>query len=129
MGELVYKNSWVTDKEIGVEHLAACGRVLWKIEREYNNGLKNRGYNLEHNVGHEKNHAAELFFLLNLLAFQFHTNLELGDEDYRKARAPVGRRDMFFYHLQVALRYALHESWREFLFFVRGEDFLDDDGG
>jgi hypothetical protein len=79
--------------------------------------LKNRGYKLEHNFGHGKRHAAELFFLLNLLAFQFHTILELGDEGYRKARASVGRRDMFFYHMQAALRYALHETWPEFLFF------------
>jgi hypothetical protein len=131
-GELVYKNSWVTDKELRaetVEQLAACGRARWKIENEHNNVLKNRGYNLEHNFGHGKNHAAELFFLLNLLAFQFHTLLELGDEDYRKARASVGRRDMFFYHMQAALRYALHESWQEFLRFVRGVDFIDDDGG
>jgi hypothetical protein len=91
--------------------------------------LKNRGYNLEHNFGHGKKHAAKMFFLLNLLAFQFHTLLELGDEGYRKARASVGRRDMFFYPMQAALRYALHEMWREFLLFVRGEDFIDDDGG
>ena len=131
-GELVYKNSWVTNKEIGaenVEHLAVCGRTRWKIENEHNTVLKNRGYNLEHNFGHGKNHAAEMFFLLNLLAFQFHTLLELGDGEYRKARASVGRRDMFFYHIQAALRYGLHDSWEEFLLFVRGEDFIDDDGG
>jgi hypothetical protein len=131
-GELVYRNSWVTDKEIGAgnaEHLAACGRARWKTGNEHNNVLKNRGYNLEHNFGHGKDHAAEMFFLLNLLAFQFHTLLELGDEEYRKTRASVGRRDMFFYHMQAALRYAVHETWRDFLRFVRGEDFIDDDGG
>ncbi|MHB9292625.1 putative ISNCY family transposase ISAtsp9 [Hollandina sp. SP2] len=102
-GEVVYKNSWVTDKEINGEngeHLTGCGRTRgprarWKIEKEHNNVLKNRGYNLEHNVGHGKNHAAELCFLLNLLAFQFHRLLELGDEGYGKVRASVGRRDMF----------------------------------
>jgi hypothetical protein len=31
--------------------------------------------------------------------------------------------------MQAALRYALHESWQEFLLFVRGENFIDDDGG
>jgi hypothetical protein len=36
---------------------------------------------------------------------------------------------MFFYHMQAALRYALHETWRDFLLFVRGENFIDDDGG
>jgi hypothetical protein len=70
-----------------------------------------------------------MFFPLNPLAFQFHTLLEPGDEDYRKARASVGRRDMFFYHIRAALRYAVHETWRDFLLFIRGEDFIDDDGG
>jgi hypothetical protein len=36
---------------------------------------------------------------------------------------------MFFYHMQAALRYGLHESWWDFLIFVRGEDFINDDGG
>jgi hypothetical protein len=31
--------------------------------------------------------------------------------------------------MQAALRYGLHESWGEFLLFVRGEDFINDDGG
>jgi hypothetical protein len=71
-----------------VEHLAACGRARWELEKEHNNELKNRGYNLEHNFGHGKNHAAELFFLVNLLTFQFHTILELvGEVDL----APSGR--------------------------------------
>ena len=127
-GKAVYTNSWITDKEINaenVEHLALCARARWKIENEHNNVLKNRGYNLEHNFGHGKQHAAEIFLLLNLLAFQFHTILELCDEDYQKARGSVGRRDSFFHHMQGALRYALHETWRDFLIFVRGED----DGG
>jgi hypothetical protein len=73
--------------------------------------------------------ALAVFFLLNLLVFQFHTILELGDEGCRKAQASAGRRDMFFYRMQAALRYAPHETWRDFLLFVRGEDFIDDDGG
>jgi len=128
-GEVGYTNSWVTDKKItaeNVEHLASCGRVRWKIENEHHNVLKNRGYHLEHNFGHGKQHACQIFLLLNLLAFQFHTILELCDEDYRKARASFGRRDSYFQHMQAALRYALHESWRDFLLFVLSED-IDDD--
>jgi hypothetical protein len=41
----------------------------------------------------------------------------------------MGQGPMFFYHMQAALRYAVHETWREFSLFVRGEDFIDDDGG
>jgi len=57
-----------------------------------------------------------------------HTILELCDEDYRKARASVGWSDSYFHHLQAALRYTLHESWRDFLVFLRGED-GDNDAG
>jgi hypothetical protein len=89
---------------------------------DFHNVLKNRGYNLEHNFGHGKNHACEVFFLPSLIAFQFHTILDLCDEDCQKARGLSSRRDEFFYHLQAALRYALHETWRGFLVFVRGED-------
>ena len=124
-GKVSYTNSWVTDKKItaeNVEHLALCARARWKIENEHNNVLKNCGYNLEHNFGHGKQHACEIFFLLNILAFQFHTILELCDEDYQKARSTVGRRDSFFHHMHGALRYALHETWRDFLIFVRGEE-------
>jgi hypothetical protein len=131
-GEASYTNSWITDKKItkeNIELLASCARGRWKIENEHNNVLKNRGYNLEHNFGHGKQHAAEIFLLLNLLAFLFHTILEMGDEDYKKARASVGRRDSYFHHMQAALRYALHESWRDFLIFVRGDDANTDDGG
>jgi hypothetical protein len=115
----------VTDKEIteeNVERPAACARARWKIENEHTNVLKNRGYNLEHNFGHGKNHAGEVFFLLNLIAFPFHTILDLCDGDCQKARALSSRRDDFFYHLQAALRYALHETWRGFLIFARGDD-------
>jgi hypothetical protein len=129
-GKVSYTGSWITDKPItadNVELLASCGRARWKIENEHNNVLKNRGYNLEHNFGHGEEHASEIFLLLNFLAFQFHTILELCDEDYRKARTSFGRRDSYFQHMQAAMRYALHRSWHDFLLFVLDED--DDDGG
>jgi hypothetical protein len=28
----------------------------------------------------------------------------------------------FFYHLKVALRYGSHQSWEDFIVFVRGEE-------
>jgi hypothetical protein len=58
--------------------LPNAGRARWKIENERRNVLKNRGYNLEHNFGHGDSHAADIFFLLNLLTLQFHTILEPG---------------------------------------------------
>ena len=60
-----------------VVELAACGRARWKIENETFNTLKTKGYNLEHNFGHGKQHLAAVLATLNLLAFAFHTVAEL----------------------------------------------------
>jgi hypothetical protein len=120
-GKTTFYNSWITNKPVdghNVSMLAECGRARWKIENEHNNVLKNHGYNLEHNFGHGKNHAGEVFFILNLLSFMFHTILDLCDAGWQKARASVGRRDTFFAYLQAALRFALHESWQDFMFYI-----------
>jgi hypothetical protein len=38
--------------------------MQWKIENEHHAVLKNRGYNLEHNFGHGKEHAAQAAILI-----------------------------------------------------------------
>jgi hypothetical protein len=48
-------------------------------ERETLNVLKTKGYNLEHNFAHGKQHLATVLAILNLLAFACHTVCELGD--------------------------------------------------
>jgi len=124
-GKAMYTCSWVTDKKItaeNVEHLALCARARWKIENEHNNVLKNHGYNLEHNFGHGEEHASEMFCLLNLLAFLFHSILSYADALYGKARKRHGRRTEFFIHLRAGMWYVLHESWDSFLLCVIGED-------
>jgi hypothetical protein len=122
--KITYRNSWVTDKEVteeNVEMIVSCARARWKIENEHNNVLKNHGYNLEHNFGHGEEHASEMYCLLNLLAFMYHGILQLADEEYRKARIAAGRRSEFFNELRAAMKYALHESWRDFLIFAGPE--------
>jgi hypothetical protein len=125
-GKVMYTNSWITDKAVtaeNVEHLALCARARWKIENEHNNVLKNHGYNLEHNFGHGKEHASEMYCLLNLLAFLFHGILSYADELYGRARDRHGRRTEFFIHLRAGLWYVLHDSWDSFLLCVSGEGF------
>jgi hypothetical protein len=116
-----FYNTWITNKPItsdNVALLASCGRARWKIENEHNNVLKNHGYNLEHNFGHGKTHASEMYCLLNLLAFQMHSLLDINDEDYQKARAYARRRDEFFNELRVHIRRRLFDSWQQFMVFV-----------
>ncbi len=82
-GVQLYKNAFVTDfevRETTVEAIARDGRARWKIENENNNVLKTKGYHIEHNFGHGDQHLASLLLSLNLLAFLFHTVLDLVDE-------------------------------------------------
>jgi hypothetical protein len=37
------------------------------------------------------------FFILNLIKFQLHTILEIGDRDFREARKYTGRRDFLVF--------------------------------
>jgi hypothetical protein len=71
-GEVTYRNSFITDLQVGRETVAeraARGRARWKIENEAFNVLKTKGYNLEHNFGHGKQNLSTVLVMLNLLAF------------------------------------------------------------
>lgn len=74
--------------------------------------LKNHGYHLEHNFGHGKRHLAELFVLLNLLAFAFHTVCDSVEELWQQARAVLGTRAGFFTDLHTITGYLLFPNWR-----------------
>jgi hypothetical protein len=63
--------------------------------------------------------------ILNLIGFRLHTIPEPGDRDFREARKYAGRRDMFFYEMQAALRYVLHETWRDFMVFITADEDLE----
>jgi hypothetical protein len=117
-GEITYKNSWATKIHLddkNVEEIACCARARWKIENEHNGVLKNCGYNLEHNFGHGKKHASEMFCLLNLLSLMFHTFLNLTDENYKKAFEKAGRRDALFQDMRVAFKYFIFDDWDHFI--------------
>jgi hypothetical protein len=122
---ITYRNSWITSHELNaenVETVADCGRARWKIENEHNNVLKNHGYNLEHNFGHGKHHACEIFCLLNLLAFLFHGIQDSIDEDYIKARSSFGRKDDFFAGLRYEVNRYLHDSWLLLFLVLSGDE-------
>jgi len=81
--------------------------------------LKNRGYNLEHNFGHGNRHAADVFFLLNLLALPI---LEYCDLEYQLTYSVFPARVAFFEALRVLIRRRYFSRWDEFLRYVRGKD-------
>ena len=75
-----------------VAEIAACGRARWKIENEGFNVLKNNGYELEHNFGHGETNLAMTLAALNLLAFAWHTVLDLLEPPWQKAREAAEKR-------------------------------------
>ena len=125
-GKVLYRNGFITDWEINAQTvcgLAAGGRARWKIENENNNVLKTKGYHLEHNFGHGKEHLSSLFLTMNLLAFAFHTLLEVADTGYRLVRAAVGARRKFFQHIEALTAYFYFQNWEQLIdFMMRGQE-------
>jgi hypothetical protein len=123
-GEVLYHNGWITDwpiTEQNVVALVVSGRARWKIENENNNTLKTKGYHLEHNFGHGKQHLSALLAAMNILAFLFHTVLGLTDEHYCLVRATLPSRETFFQDLRALTRYLHFPSWQGLLrFMMRG---------
>ena len=120
-GKRLYKNAFATDFKISkdnVKQIVADGRARWKIENENNNILKTKGYHLEHNFGHGKNHLANLLLTLNLLAFLFHTALEMFDETYGRIRDDLPTRKTFFDDIRALTRYMCFDSWELMLTFM-----------
>lgn len=120
-GKIVYKNSFATNHRITEETVAAivlAGRTRWKVENENNNTLKTKGYNLEHNFGHGKQHLASFLVTLNILSLLFHTLLELMDAKYQLLRKHLPTRKTFFDDLRALTRYLYFDSWDALLSFM-----------
>ena len=101
-----------------VAPLVQAGRTRWKVENENNNTLKTQGYHLEHNFGHGTQHLAALLATFNLLAFLFHTLLDLLDAQYHQLRRTLVSRKTFFADLRALTRYLCFTSWVHLLAFM-----------
>jgi len=113
-----YRNSWVTDIEVGghnVVELVRAGRARWKIENETFNTLKNQGYHIEHNYGHGQQHLSMNFFVLNLLAFYIHQILELCDPGYQYCRSKFSSRFEYWNNLRSVIKVMLFRDYEHLL--------------
>lgn len=123
-GKVIYKNAFVTNLKISQENvrqIVADGRARWKIENENNNTLKTKGYHLEHNFGHGKKNLSMLLLAFNLLAFLFHTVLDMVDEKYKLIRQELPTRKIFFQDLRSLTRYIYFASWESLMnFMIKG---------
>ena len=117
-GKVTYHNSFITNLPVdpdSVVELATCGRARWKIENESFNTLKTKGYNLEHNFGHGKQHLSAVLASLNLLAFAFHTVAELTHDLWLQAINKTGARSRFFERLRSITVFLVFLSWQDLL--------------
>ena len=120
-GEQKFRNSFINDSTISVmnvESLVKEGRTRWKIENENNNTLKTKGYHLEHNFGHGKQHLANILVILNLLAFLVHTVQDLTEPLYQTLRQALGSRKTFFNDLRALTRYWFFDDWETLFRFM-----------
>ena len=120
-GQVTAQYAFITNHQItleNVEELIEAGRCRWKIENENNNTLKTKGYHFEHNFGHGKKHLSTTLLTLNLLAFLFHTVLELTDIQCAQLRQALPRRDTFFQHIGTLTQYLCFASWDSLLAFM-----------
>ena len=123
-GKVTFHNAFVTNHSINDENVAEvveAGRCRWKIENEDFNTLKTKGYHFEHNFGHGKLYLSQMLLSLNILAFYFHTVLELLDGPYAWLRKTLPRRDTFFHQISTLTQYLCFASWQSLLkFMIRG---------
>jgi hypothetical protein len=123
-GEVTFHTAFITSHLITEENVAEvvkAGRCRWKIENEDFNNLKTKGYHFEHNFGHGKQYLSQTLLSLNILAFLFHTVLELLDDRCTWLRKTLPRRDTFFQHISTLTQYLCFASWQSLLeFMIRG---------
>ena len=112
--EEIFYNSYITNffiTESNVESIVRDGRSRWSVENGNYNILKNHGYHGEHNFGHGDNYLSSFLFTLNLLAFVFHTILELADPTFQNALKRRVTHKNLFQHLQSITEWMVFDSW------------------
>ena len=117
-GAVKYKTALVTSLPVtkaSVAEIVVCGRARWKIENESFNVLKNHGYELEHNFGHGETYLAMTLAALNLLAFAWHTVLDLVEPPWRNAREAAEKRTSFFAYLATLTSFVVFPAWPDLL--------------
>lgn len=72
-----------------------------------------RGYHFAHNYGHGTQHLSAVLLTLLLLAFLFHTVLDLGSLIYQAIRRELGSRHTFFDDLRALTRDIYFASWQQ----------------
>ncbi len=116
-GKVVYKNAFATYHPVTGAHHVRNGLARWKVKDETNNTIQTKGCYLTHNFGHGQKYLASLLATFNLLAFLFHTVLELMDSRYQRLRQFLPRK-RFFNDLRALTCYLCFDSWDALMAFM-----------
>ena len=73
---------------------------------------------MEHNFGHGKKNLSQLLLMFNLLAFLFHTVLNVMDNKYQYLRDKLPTRKIFFEHIKTLTIYMFFNNWDTLLQFM-----------
>jgi hypothetical protein len=117
----LYHNAFITDHMITSENVATIvlsGRTRWKIENENNNVLKTKGYHFEHNFGHGEETLSLVLLTLIMLAFLFHTLLDLFNEPYQRLCSQL-RRQFFLNGIRELTQYFYVVNWHHLFTFMQ----------
>jgi hypothetical protein len=120
-GQQLYHNAWATDHVLDDTQVVAVGRdgrSRWKVENEGIHVLKQRGYHFEHNYGHGAQYLSSVLLSLLLLAFLFHTALDLACLKYQAIRHKLRTRRKFFDDLRALTTYRYWRSFEQLLTFM-----------
>lgn len=120
-GRVLYHNSFITDHSISDQNVAllvVSARARWKIENENNNTLKTKGYHFEHNYGHGHQSLSLVLLTLIILAFLFHTLLDLFCHAYQ-ALCTMLRRQFFFNGIRELTQYFYVTNWDHLFAFMQ----------
>ena len=71
--------------------------------------------------GHGQENLCEFLLSLNLLAFLFHTVLDLVKSTYQKIRELLGTRSTFLNDIRTLLKYFYLENWQDLFLFILTE--------
>lgn len=108
---------WATNLDVSktnVAKITKAARARWRIENQCFNTLKNFGYNLTHNWGHQKGTSFN-FYILIMLAFYIHQILELTDQLFQWCKKICVTYDDLWDELLGMFKLILFESWEHML--------------
>ena len=113
----VLVGTWITDIDLNENNIAEpvrAARARWKIENECFNILKNHGYDLAHNWGHQNGESFN-FYILIMLAFYMHQILDLTDKLFQRCRQLARTYKDLWNELSFMFKRRLYGSWEEML--------------